>query len=1020
MKSEGCLNTGLHALARPITPPRVLLWIALTGLAYAGNALSLPLFFSVDFLFGSIPLFVVLHLFGWAPAVLSTLIASTHTAMLWGHPYAVIIMTAEILLVGLFYRRKSRNLVLLDVLFWIAVGMPLVFLFYRSVMDVALQNTLLVMFKQAINGLFNALVGTLIVTTLDQTVPSLKRSPLRVTVGFQHIIFLVMVAVVLIPGLVILVVFARQEMGRIENDVRGKIEITSFSAKQAVNAWLVENLQTLRSLASYADPISTETVRTLRVEMALLKMSNPDFAVMAVSDSQGRVLVGEPYAQASQLLDGLDLAAWPYFARMIDGMQGVASNAVIRGSESSVPVVILGVPLIERDQSVGAVLGVLDTDRLGELLDRVVGSWTVDATIIDARGIVLASTSAMVEPFSSYAENYPQDLIQLSPTLYLRTPEFGRRVSVMERWQDSEYTTLERIGPTAPWRLSLNAAIAPYQDALNERYRSMLFVMLTIVAGTIILSAMLSRRVLGSLIKLTAVAEDLPSKLTQQDQLDWPSSKIDEIATLIKCFRITGDHLSDSFLRLQAANRELELAKQGADSANRTKSQFLANISHDLRTPLNGILGYAQILSNDASLSEKTRNAINIIEKSGNHLLNLINDILDVSRIEADKLQLTPEPFYLPAFLSDIADIVTLQARRKGLRLHTEIAEDLPAVVVGDEKRLRQVLLNLLNNAVKFTEAGDVHFRASGAGEAYRFEVEDTGLGIPPDALEEIFSPFKQLTKHIQSEEGTGLGLAIVQRLVRMMGGQVAVESEPNKGSRFYFTVALPASDETPSGDRVSHTITGFRGGLRVVLVVDDKWENRSVIRGMLEPLGFTLYEAVDGADSIEVMRRVKPDLVFMDLVMPNMDGFGAVREIRESDDLHDTRVVAISASVASTIRDECLRVGFNDFIPKPFREIDLLDIVRQQLGVEWVHAPSAEAAPEDKGPSVIPWESDLAAIRVAVAKGSIRGIIESAQQLAGDHPDYQEFCDRIVAMANEFQINRIDRYLSEVSKHNG
>jgi len=291
------------------------------------------------------------------------------------------------------------------------------------------------------------------------------------------------------------------------------------------------------------------------------------------------------------------------------------------------------------------------------------------------------------------------------------------------------------------------------------------------------------------------VAEDLPDKVVRQEEPEWPVSRIDEIHTLIQCFKITSEQLGKSFTQLQVANVELTEAKHQAELANRTKSEFLANISHDLRTPLNGILGYAQILARDTSLDERVQNAVSIIEKSGNHLLNLINDILDVSRIEADKLHLDREPFFLGSFLDDIADIVSLQARQKGLQLFVDFSDELHPVVVGDEKRLRQVLLNLLNNAVKFTPKGHVRFSARTEGETLQIEVEDTGIGIPEDELEAIFSPFKQLTKHIQSEEGTGLGLAIVKRLVTMMDGEVSVESTPGKGSRFSLKVTLPPAD---------------------------------------------------------------------------------------------------------------------------------------------------------------------------------------------------------------------------------
>ncbi len=1002
--------------SRPVTLASSLAWIALTGLAYLGNVLNLPLFFNVDFLFGSVFVFIVLHYFGCVPAVVTALISASHTAILWQHPYAVVILALEALVVGLLYERKSRNLMFLDTVYWLLLGMPLVVLFYGGVMNIAQQSTVLIVFKQAINGIVNALIASLAITLAQHAFPSLGRSDRRRPFAFSQAIFLLMVAFVLLPAMVILVVSARAEMGRVEEDVASKLEITSFSSRQAVNAWIGENLQTLRSLAAYTDMEQPDRIEVLRAEMALLKMSDPDFLAMAVIDPLGRVIAGEPTVAARELLGGADLASWPYFRRVVTGMRGTASDVITRDGRS---MVVLGVPIVERDIMSGAVLGVIDVGRLREMLGRLSGNWMVDATIVDANHLVVASTDRRIEPFSSFGAHVPRPQEHESGNLYIRIPATHENVSIMQRWQHSRYLTSDRIGPSSSWSIILEAPIAPYQDALNSRYQSMMLVMLIVVIGTILLSATLSRRMLGSLTHLTIVAENLPDKVTRQEELDWPMSRINEIDTLINCFRVTSAHLGESFARIQDANLELIAAKQEAEAASRTKSEFLANISHDLRTPLNGILGYAQILARDTSLDSRTREAVSIIEKSGNHLLNLINDILDVSRIEAQKLVLSPEPFRLTSFLDDIADIVTLQASQKGLDLHTDFDSGLPGVVVGDQKRLRQILLNLLHNAVKFTESGDIWFRARPTDGLITFEVEDTGAGIPEDQLEEVFSPFKQLTKHIQTEEGTGLGLAIVKRLVAMMGGSVQVESRPGEGSRFYFTIELPVSGDALDAPSTTSSISGYEGPRRKILVVDDKRENRSVLRAMLEPLGFVVAEAADGAEGLEVIGAGRPALVFMDLVMPVVDGFEAIRAIRERPAIADTRVVAISASVAETIRQECIRVGFDDFLPKPFRQSDLLEAIRSLLGVVWVHdrASSRPDPSRARSDDHVPPDELLDAVEKQVAAGNIRRILEAADSIRRSDESCAGVADRITALAQEFQVNRLSDYLKRLRR---
>lgn len=1004
-----------QAILFPITLPNSLLWIGLTALAYLGNVANLSLSVNVDLIWGTIPVLIILHFFGWVPATLSAVVASVHTAVLWSHPYGILIFTAETLIVGTVYRRRSGNLLLLDTTYWILVGMPLTAVIYRAVLGVASTTSFLLTFRMAVNGVFNALVASLLIALVEQIAPRLRHSTERRILGFAQAIFLVMVAFVLIPAMGILVFTTRQEMSRVEQDVQTRLSITTFSARQAVNAWMAENLQTLRSLASVAAQAGPGDANRLSTEMRLLNMSDADFRVLGVSDVQGTVIAAEPHDAAVLLLSGADLAQEQFFDRMITDLQGVASDVVFRSQSAATPIVLFGVPIVAGDQISGAVIGVLDTGRLSDLLSRVSGNWDVEATITDGNGVIITSTDPEVPPFGSYEREFPGPYERVSPSVNLRVAQGFPRAPEMQRWQFTEFSTRARLGITSRWSISLSAALAPHQNELIERYRSLFLVMVVVIVVTTLLSALVSRQMLGSLTALTAVAEDLPEKVVRREEPRWPVSRIDEIHTLIQCFKITSEHLGESFTRLQEANAQLLDAKQQAESANRTKSEFLANISHDLRTPLNGILGYAQILSRDTSLDEQTRNAVSIIRKSGNHLLNLINDILDVSRIEADKLHLESAPFFLRSFLDDIADIVSLHARQKGLQFIVDLSDDLPLVASGDEKRLRQVLLNLLNNAVKFTEHGHVRFTARIRGEVLHVEVEDTGIGIPIEEQDAIFSPFKQLTKHIQSEEGTGLGLAIVQRLVAMMNGTVSVVSRPGEGSRFTVELALPAADAVPPGPQSMSTVTGYRGRIKTILAVDDKEQNRSVLRNMLEPLGFVVREAIDGAAAVEELRTEAADLVFMDLVMPGVDGFGAIRAIRDDPELRDTVIVAISASVASSVRDECLDAGFNDFVAKPFRDTDLFGMMQRLLGLEWVHQRE-EPAPERPAEVVVPRAEELTELVAQTESGNIRGILDAVDDVAALDARYGPFAKKVATMAREFQINRLANYLGEVT----
>ncbi|HEY9659338.1 MAG TPA: ATP-binding protein, partial [Allocoleopsis sp.] len=352
-------------------------------------------------------------------------------------------------------------------------------------------------------------------------------------------------------------------------------------------------------------------------------------------------------------------------------------------------------------------------------------------------------------------------------------------------------------------------------------------------------------------------------------------------------------------VQLQQEVRDRQRAEEIAQSANRAKSEFLANMSHELRTPLNGILGYAQICQKDRALSEQQKNRIAVIHQCGEHLLTLINDVLDLSKIEARKMELYPKEFHFDEFLQSIAEICKIKAEQKGISLIYQTLSPLPRVIRADDKRLRQVLLNLLGNAVKFTETGTIAFKVGYHEQKIRFQVEDSGVGIASDQLEEIFQPFQQVGDNSRKPEGTGLGLAISRQLIEMMGGALQVRSTLGAGSTFWFDLDLP--EIASSIDAVNPSqrpIIGIKGNQRKILVVDDKPTNRAILVNLLEPIGFDMLEAVDGEDGLTKAQMFHPDAILLDLVMPNLDGFEATRRLRAMPTLKDTIVIAVSASV--------------------------------------------------------------------------------------------------------------------------
>ena len=390
-------------------------------------------------------------------------------------------------------------------------------------------------------------------------------------------------------------------------------------------------------------------------------------------------------------------------------------------------------------------------------------------------------------------------------------------------------------------------------------------------------------------------------------------------------------------------------ARHAAEAANRAKSEFLASMSHELRTPLNGVLGYAQLLTREGGLSPQQARGLDTIRKSGQHLLDLINDILDLARIEAGRTELNPGPVELSDFLQSVVTLMQVKADEKHLAFVFDAAAGLPDAVLADERRLRQVLLNLLGNAIKFTDNGMVTLRASaepkGAQQVLlRLDVEDTGVGMRPEDMERIFKPFEQVGDAPRRSGGTGLGLAITRALVNDMGGQVQVSSEFGRGARFRVELPLPLAQPAGAAPPKLPGVARYLGPARRVLVVDDVAVNRALMCDFLTKAGFEVAQASDGSELLAAARSFRPDLILIDSVMPAVGGVEATRRLRLDADLGAIPVIAVSASASAEQRSACLQAGVNVFLPKPVSLEALQAHIGEQLGLQWIE-PTAGAS---------------------------------------------------------------------------